>query len=92
MSSFIIVEKIRSVINNLDVITAREKIDLIENILSEYDELFRLFKWREDIIKSGADINKYHNEFKKIEEKLINAGFYVTDDYTDLEIRKMFNE
>lgn len=90
--SFIVVNKIREVLlNTPENISVNDLREIIEDVLSKYDELYRLFKWREEIILEGDNLAKYDDEFKRIEKQLIEEGFYISDDFIDEEIRKYIN-
>lgn len=94
MGSFLIIDKLRKIleITNENESTLADLKILISEIIEKYDELYRLYRWREKILKNGDELEKHSEEFKKIEKLLIKEGFYLLDDNIDKEIRFLFNQ
>lgn len=93
MASFIVIDKLRLILENINDDSSVNDVKLVlGDFISKYDELYRLFKWRESKIESGIDLDKYDLELRNIETTLIKEGFYISDDKKDSEIRLMFSK
>jgi hypothetical protein len=93
LESFLIIKKLKELIEaSIDCDNLNDFKLLLDDFIKKYDDLYRLFKWREKIILKGDELKKYGDELKKIENKLISEGFYISDDKIDTEIRLLFNK
>lgn len=69
-------------------------VDGIREIISEYDEIFRLSIWKDRIIKNGDNLERHEDEFKRIGELIEGSGYYssMCDDDILTDLRKYFRE
>ena len=69
-------------------------IDNVREIISQYEEIQLLIRWRDDIIVSGKYYGKYINEIEDVNEKISNSGFYqeTMDELFDKEIKTFFED
>lgn len=67
----------RVLINKLkEALNSKKPIEEIKEIISEYEELYRLVEWRKEIISSGSELNKYNKEINRIANEMKKNGFY----------------
>ena len=69
-------------------------IDNVREIISQYEEIQLLIRWRDDIIVSGKYYGNYINEIEDVNEKIANSGFYqeTMDELFDKEIKTFFED
>lgn len=68
--SKILINKVKKAING------DKPIDEIKEIISDYEELYRLMVWRKEVILSGKNLKKYDSEIKRIAIEMKKNGFY----------------
>ena len=86
--TIILIEKLKKAISSTDPLTS------VKEIISEYDELHRLAKWRNEILLSGKNIKKYEKEIKRINGLLEDNGYFTEMsalDDLDKEVREYYN-
>ncbi len=64
-------------------------IDTIKEVISEYEELQRLAKWRNNVLSMGDDLVKQKDKLDEVEERLIEAGYYIDIDI-DSQVKEYF--
>ncbi|NJO64816.1 MAG: hypothetical protein HC836_43800 [Richelia sp. RM2_1_2] len=65
----------------------------VKEIISEYDELHRLAKWKNEVLNSGKNHKKYHKEIERINGLLEENGYFIemsSLDDLDKEMREYF--
>jgi hypothetical protein len=73
---------------------SNHSVELIKEIVSEYDEMIRLAKWRRDIIVAGKELEKYKKQLVDAKKELEKYGYYdeFCDCDLDREVREYFNK
>lgn len=70
----ILIEKIKNALKTY------EPIETIKEIVSEYEELDRLAKWRISILEKSKILKKDQTKIDEVEERLRDAGYYLQID------------
>lgn len=67
-------------------------LDSVKEVVAEYDEINRLSKWRNKIIKDGIHLERHEEELKRISEVLISSGYHsaLCDENIIEELREYF--
>ena len=84
----IFINKLKKAINN------SHPIESINELISEYEELKRLAKWKDEIISSGNDYEKHKTELNRITKILEKNGYYdsIIIDKIDQDLRNFFKK
>lgn len=84
----IFIEKLKKAIESSD------PVESVKELISEYDEMRRLALWREKIITSGRGYKTHKKEIKRIEELLIENGYFVSiiEDDIDRQMKNFFKK
>lgn len=84
----IFIEKLKNALES------KHPLEKIKELINEYEELFRLAKWREDIILSGKGYYTHKKELNQIKELLEENGYFtsIEDHEFEVEVRKFFDK
>lgn len=82
----ILIQKLRSALKS------SHSIEVISEIITEYEELNKLAEWRIEILESGKNLKKNQKELNRIAKMLEESGYYVPVTNGDIEkdIREFF--
>ena len=69
-------------------------IEVITEIITEYDELIKLAEWRKDVLESGKNLKRNKKELDRIAKMLEEYGYYIPLTKTDIEkdVREFFRD
>jgi hypothetical protein len=69
-------------------------LESIKDIVSQYEEIQRLVKWRDKIISSGEYFGSKIKEVEEVNEKIMKSGFYeeTLEQQFNREIKEYFKK
>lgn len=69
-------------------------LEMVSEIVNEYDELIKLAEWRIKTLKSGKNLKKHQKELNRISGMLEDSGYYyfLDENNIDKEVREYFRE
>lgn len=84
----VLIKKIKNAINS------SHPIELINEIIVEYDEIRKLAEWRMETLKNGKDLKKHQKEIERIASMLEESGYHYSTSKSDIdkEVRDFFKK
>ena len=69
-------------------------LEVIREIINEYDELIKLAEWRKEVLESGKNLKRHQKELDRIAKMLEDSGYYIPFTKKDIEkdIREFFRD
>lgn len=67
-------------------------IEAVNEIITEYEEVINLAKWRKDVLIKGKNLKRNQKELDRIASILEESGYYVSLTRKDIEmdVREFF--
>jgi hypothetical protein len=82
----ILIQKLKSAMKS------SHPLEVINEIITEYDEIIKLAEWRKEILESGKNLKRNQKELNRIAKMLEESGYYTPYLKDDLEkdVREFF--